>query len=1335
MALNFFKQRDIDEMDPNDIPDEFINYFDSLSDERKAEIIASRPDLDEGLGYITPKLEEVATDSSEEKDTNSVKKGLVEIEGTEEISTDEEIESDEDEEDIFAQISTNLYENVNLDKVLVDGLNPVEALTLPDKTEKCPLHRTKLEKINIKYHSKTGSVYGIVLGLCRQCKRLFQEESQLKYVHKALVDRNINHTFYDIDLTNLYLRSQQSAYVLNADEKVYVPDTWVEEDPKCPIHEDGLYEIPCEKEFAGRKVSFTGYLCEHCNKILVRKAVAVDLVDECAMAGVPEIEYESLVKKVPKKKAIKPKEIRPDYFVQDGKRVTYNYDHNTDCFKLTEEDTVVVSDSVYCNLEDHDTEEVLVLIMVKEKHGGRKAYLFMVGYCAQCQKYYMEEEDYKVVYSVGRPEVTILSDIDSDSYQITSGEVFNLERSHLDRLESNIEDEISSIHNQNDYVNPYMVGDYDDGNLSFAKNLSQSKYGSRLEELAGYQPKPYSYRVDITCGGETETYYVGPSDIDLGGKRRVVSFNSDFGHELVNYQTLKINKNGIEYDIKLSRQFDIDHATLFGYANLRTDEDIIFRSGVTDPFLVRVLNMRKKQHNLIDIIATIQENQNKIVDADFEKNIIVQGCAGSGKTMVLLHRLSSLQYKQKYFNFGDQALILTPNDQFSLHIKGLAEGLQIGNIERISVEQYYVEMLCRYSDDFKLDAKLSSEMFVRQDYVDYIYSDQFKSDFEAAFKKVITGRNALAEILDNLTEAMGQPNRKINFEDNTKVIQQIKFGVDAMDGLIQKHETDVIRAKDALERVMSRKKFLEDRIPEAEQFAAGIVQESLPRVYAKISGFLSEKQGVITELEAQITELNAEKQKVQSAIIMFGKRARLDQIDKDIKEIERKLSLERKKAEGDYSVLSLSQEGKSDDEILEWMGQVMIHIKEVQDEVRLCRNSKHEAEIFRTELDNDLPGQILAAQEEVERVSAISYPAEATKAIQYLNDKLSAYTLVGTFEMIFNDAVAKFKEEHNVKTINGKYHRYDLYARLLFAMKFFNNVLGTTRFMCVDEGQDLAFNEYRLLFELNKKNITFNIYGDTNQLMKPGRGIADWSELRMFFCADNYTLNENYRNTNQITRFCNSSFGMDVLQTGVDGAKVREIARKELESELASLTITSERVAILVPRGVQKKKYLDMDCLPSNICSIIGDNMDNGYISMMYVDEVKGIEFDKVYVVGNKMTRNEKYIAFTRALSELILVVDDSVADYDDGSDKGKSDQSKKEKKGKKKTTSTGVLIYKNANHGQTFEVPTNQVTVTEVVNKFSNSDQIDASSDIDEELDVVGTPKEELKAASLMFS
>ena len=87
----------------------------------------------------------------------------------------------------------------------------------------------------------------------------------------------------------------------------------------------------------------------------------------------------------------------------------------------------------------------------------------------------------------------------------------------------------------------------------------------------------------------------------------------------------------------------------------------------------------------------------------------------------------------------------------------------------------------------------------------------------------------------------------------------------------------------------------------------------------------------------------------------------------------------------------------------------------------------------------------------------------------------------------------------------------------------------------------------------------------------------------------------------------------------------------------------------MVPRGVQKHRYLKKEKLSVTLQDIIGDKIDNGLIALMYVDEVKGIEFDKAYVVVNRMSRNEKYIAYTRALSELVLVVDDRVDEYDDG--------------------------------------------------------------------------------------
>ena len=90
------------------------------------------------------------------------------------------------------------------------------------------------------------------------------------------------------------------------------------------------------------------------------------------------------------------------------------------------------------------------------------------------------------------------------------------------------------------------------------------------------------------------------------------------------------------------------------------------------------------------------------------------------------------------------------------------------------------------------------------------------------------------------------------------------------------------------------------------------------------------------------------------------------------------------------------------------------------------------------------------------------------------------------------------------------------------------------------------------------------------------------------------------------------------------------------------------------------------------------DIMGNGFIALMYVDEVKGIEFDKAYVVVNKMSRNEKYIAYTRALSELILVIDDQVADYDDGSSmEEQNTKTKSPASSQKRKDQKGILNYK----------------------------------------------------------
>lgn len=1258
-----FKQRDIAQIDPASIPAEFVEYYHRLSAERQQSILASRPDLLAGLERAgkgenpVPEAEkwaakeEPAGDGTETAPVQAEGEREAAVQPEEETPSQEEPEED-DEEDEFELIRQSAYANVDLESFIGNDMVPLEALAIEDEPKHCPLHRTTaVRKKQIKYHTPTGGIYGVVFYHCPACRRLYMEESKMELIHKNLSKLGVEHTLYDLGLTNRYLQSRMPPHVFSKGECIYVPELWVDENPVCPVHGAKLSEIPCQKRYNGKKVSFTGYICNSCHKIMLRRSKALDLEDLCAEQGIPLIEYKPIARKKPKKKAVPAKSIKPDYFLQEGKRAAYTYAHIADCYKLTEGDTVIVSDSIYCTLEGHDTETVLGLIWVKERSGTRKSYLFMLGYCAECQKYYMDSADYKTVYRLGRPEVTVLLDLGQSDYQITSGEVFDLERNHLQKLEDEIQSEIDTVRSQPDYISQYAVqyaaGPYDDGNLRYAKSVSKEKYEPRLDELFGYTDRPYEYRVDIVADGRTEVYYVGSADINLGYQEKVISANSKFGRELVHYQTIKVTKEGKEYDIKLSRQFDIAHRSLYGYVNLRTDEDIIFRSGVTDPFLVRVLNMRKKQHSLIDIFVTIQENQNAIVDAPFRQNLIVQGCAGSGKTMVLLHRLSSLKYNQRSFDFN-HAMILTPNEQFSLHIKGLAEGLQIGGIDRTSVEEYYIRMLVTYAPEFRPDKELVSELVENQQFVDYIYSDRFLSDFELAYRRVIAERNTLVSLLDALAEEMQEKPREVDLSQDAMVIPQIRMALDGLEARIRPRERAIQAAKEEYDRLTARKQYLEERIPDAQKFAEFVVRDALPRVYTKISVVSAETQRSVSAAKGQVQRFIEEREQLRKSLNPFGKQAKLSAVGKKIRAAEQKLNTELAKQEKQEPLFGMDTAEMSDEEVLAWMGQVVLYVPEIREEIRFCKRGKEEWERLTTEYSG-IDAGIAKADMDYQKAVSQGYSGEVTGAIAHLREQLRRYSPVNTFNLMFSEATATFKNEIGLKNIRGKYHRYDLYAALVFAMKYFNRAVGTAEFMCIDEGQDLALNEYRLIYRLNQEKVVFNIYGDTNQLMKPGRGVRDWAELRKQIGAEQFTLNENYRNTNQITRFCNDSFGMDVMQTGVDGAKVREIPRKELERELSALPITTERVAILVPRSVQKKSYLDAGQIASEIAPLIGGEIENGRIALMYVDEVKGIEFDKVFVVGNKMSRNEKYIAYTRALSELILVVDEKIEDFHAG--------------------------------------------------------------------------------------
>lgn len=99
---------------------------------------------------------------------------------------------------------------------------------------------------------------------------------------------------------------------------------------------------------------------------------------------------------------------------------------------------------------------------------------------------------------------------------------------------------------------------------------------------------------------------------------------------------------------------------------------------VDDTFLQEVL-AGSSSGKMRDIVTTIQEEQNEVIRNMNDKNLIVEGRAGSGKTCVGLHRLGYLLYKDR-FSSSNNMLIFSPSDVFSDYISDVLPALKENNV-------------------------------------------------------------------------------------------------------------------------------------------------------------------------------------------------------------------------------------------------------------------------------------------------------------------------------------------------------------------------------------------------------------------------------------------------------------------------------------------------------------------------------------------------------------------------------------------------------------------------------------------------------------------------------
>ncbi|MBQ7879836.1 MAG: AAA family ATPase, partial [Clostridia bacterium] len=232
---------------------------------------------------------------------------------------------------------------------------------------------------------------------------------------------------------------------------------------------------------------------------------------------------------------------------------------------------------------------------------------------------------------------------------------------------------------------------------------------------------------------------------------------------------------------------------------------------------------------------------------------------------------------------------------------------------------------------------------------------------------------------------------------------------------------------------------------------------------------------------------------------------------------------------------------------------------------------------------------------------------------------------VDVVRYFYRETVKKYKVKYGMTS--RKLYRSDAYALTLICSLLGRRLSPTHSHVFVDEGQDVSPSEYALLRAVNPK-AAFNIFGDTEQNVTDYRGVKNWAETFPDFKL--FTLNQNYRNTNQIVDFVSSTLEVDMQPIGFDGDEVKRISPREI----AGFFKDKKGLKAVICAESAKETYARKSYNDLSEKGKISQNK----INLMTVYESKGLEFTAVVVIPDGMTPNERYIAYTRALKDLAVL-------------------------------------------------------------------------------------------------
>ncbi|WP_027410031.1 UvrD-helicase domain-containing protein [Anoxybacteroides tepidamans] len=208
----------------------------------------------------------------------------------------------------------------------------------------------------------------------------------------------------------------------------------------------------------------------------------------------------------------------------------------------------------------------------------------------------------------------------------------------------------------------------------------------KIPRLEAQAKKPYFARLDIkTKNGEVQSYYIGSHGMS---DDRVYAAQSWLGGLYAQRKLGKVSDSKFgEIEVILIRQIENED----GRIQAIIDKSWAEKKGYVDPILMKRLNENAKA-KMNEIWETIQAEQDTVVRQRISVPIIVQGSAGSGKTIIALHRLSYLLFEYKGLE-EKKVMIMGPNPMYLKYIQDALPHLDVGSIKQTTFELFCHERI------------------------------------------------------------------------------------------------------------------------------------------------------------------------------------------------------------------------------------------------------------------------------------------------------------------------------------------------------------------------------------------------------------------------------------------------------------------------------------------------------------------------------------------------------------------------------------------------------------------------------------------------------------------